>query len=78
MVLSGTLSRTRFMLDSFLALGHSRRKFLAPWRDVVDYGAKADNKGYIPEVGFGWFCMEWLRHWITYRHFDCRRSRKTA
>ncbi len=60
------------IIESFIALGFSKKRFLGNLVPPIDYRQKVlnplPNEVYVPEIGFSWFCLEYFRHWITTRH----------
>ena len=59
--------------EAFLALGFDRANFLMPPVPAPDYRDLASrafaSRGYAEGVGFSWWCLEYLRNWISARHW---------
>ena len=59
-------------IEIFLRLGFEKSNFLGRCEPAPDYPALASkatpSQGYVEEVDFSWWCLEYLRHWITTRH----------
>jgi hypothetical protein len=64
------LVQHQIFFSRFVELGYRSEFFLGQSTPAPDYErlASAPNKQYIPEIGFPWFCLEFLRHWICIRH----------
>lgn len=59
-------------IEIFLRLGFKKSDFFGRFILAPDYQAIASkatsSQGYVEEIGFPWWCLEYLRHWITTRH----------
>jgi hypothetical protein len=68
----GNLVEHEIIIESFIALGFSKKRFLGNLVPPIDYRQLVLNtlpkEVYVPEIGFYWFCLEYFRHWITIRH----------
>jgi hypothetical protein len=61
------------IFDNFLDLGFSMKNFLgylSPPPDYQKLAAEATASfGYNKKIGFSWWCLEYLRHWVSTRHW---------
>ena len=68
----GNLLQHELIFDAFLDLGFEKDRFLARPTLGPDYGAIALDLGRSPdypeELGFPWWCLEYLGHWPSMRH----------
>ncbi len=59
-------------IDMFLELGFNKSDFLGYHSSAPNYQNLAlkalPTEGYISEIGFSWWCLEFFRHWISSRH----------
>jgi hypothetical protein len=59
-------------LDQFISMGFDRSAFLGPSARFPDYEAAASFGTALPGVAsalvHAWWCLEYLRHWISVRH----------
>ena len=69
-------------LESFIALGFEKKNFLGKLTKPINYHQKmlnpSPNEVYFPITGFPWFCLEYLRHWITTRHSNNKNELRFA
>jgi hypothetical protein len=68
----GNLIQHELMFDRFLELGFGRSGFIAHSPLTLDYRSLAQRAtpfmGYVEEIGFPWWCVEFFRHWLSERH----------
>ena len=68
----GNLIQHELMFDRFLELGFHKSGFVAHFPLTLDYRCLAEratpSMGYVEEIGFPWWCIEFFRHWLSERH----------
>jgi len=73
----GNLMQHEFMFQRFLDLGYEQERFLTPPKPAPDYKALAQNdRAYIPEGGFPWWCLEYIRHWCVLRQLSVKGKKR--
>jgi hypothetical protein len=69
----GNLVEHELISGAFVALGFEKGRFLRPIQPAPDYRDLASRArpslGYVEEVGFAWWCLEYFRNWISGRHW---------
>ena len=69
----GNLVEHELFSGAFVALGFEKERFLRPIPPAPDYRDLASRArpslGYIEEVWFSWWCLEYFRNWISARHW---------
>jgi hypothetical protein len=69
----GNLLEHELIIQVFLDLGFDKANFLGHLSPAPDYQVVAANalpsQGYVEAVGFSWWCLEYLRHWVSTRHW---------
>jgi len=58
--------------QSFQTLGFDKNYFLCKLAEPIDYRemlfSRLPQEGYVAEVGFPWWCLEYLKYWMSARH----------
>ncbi len=69
-------------IERFLNLGFDKSNFLGclcPAPDYREVASRALHRlGYVEEIGFPWWCLEYFRHWVSSRHGGGDRSAMDA